>query len=135
MATTNFHARIERIQKAHANATAPTTKPVREGGVASVTEAMQKQKRRSPVRDHLMSIVFGVMLGGLAAVLHVGLGMEGSPWGPGTTLHSVLQYPTLVGLALAPLLMLVSVFAAAKRPAFALFSLGYITGAMIPLML
>ena len=135
MATANFHARIERIQKAQASMAAPPTKPVREPGVASVIATKKQRKRRNPVKDTLMSLIFGVILGCLVSVLHVGLSMEDSAWGPGTALHDILQYPALVGLASAPALMISAVFVAAKRPAYALFALGYISGAALPLMM
>ena len=54
---------------------------------------------------------------------------------PGTELNEVMFLPSLGGLALAPLLMLASLFLASKRPGFALFSLSYLTGLIVTMMI
>ena len=134
MATANFHARIERIQKAQQQMAQPASKPVREGGVASVAAVMQPKKRRSAFKDNMLSLVIGIMLGGLAAVMFIGLSMESSPWGPETDLNDAVQYVTLASFGMAPVLMLIAVIVASKRPGFALFSLGYISALVTPLL-
>ena len=134
MATANFHARIARIQKAHQNVPVTTAKSVRDPGVAAIALS-RKSSRRSPVRDHLVSLSLGLVLGALAAVLQIGHQMEDAPWGPGSDWHALAFYPILGCLALAPLLLLMSLFLVNRRPGFALFSLGYLSGVVIPLFL
>ena len=112
----------------------PAPKSVREGGVASVAAVMQPKKPRNALKDNLLSLIIGIMLGGLAAVMFIGLSMESSPWGPDTAFHSAVQYATLASFGMAPVLMLVGVIVATKRPGFALFSLGYITALAAPLL-
>jgi hypothetical protein len=136
MATANFYARLERIQKAQERM--PEQKPVsfRAPGMAGIQASNRmKARRRHPIRDHLVSTSFGLVLGCLVAVALIGLSLETAPWGPGTAWHDILYYPVLGGLALAPVLMLVSLFLAAKRPSFALFSLGYLSGIVVPLFI
>lgn len=137
MSTANFHDRIERIQRAHAQA--PVSKPVsfRTKGAAGVaaSQSRLKLRRRTTLRDHILSLAFGVVLGALVAVALIGLSMEGTLWGPGTVWHDIAYYPTMAGLGLSPVLMLVSLFTAARRPGFALFSLGYLSGIAVPLMI
>lgn len=135
MATASFQARIERIQKAQVNATPVAPKSVREPGVAAIAASLQPKRRNHPIKDHLISLSLGLVLGCLAAVAQIGLSFEGSPWGPGTELHDLAQYPIMGFLGLAPLLMLLSVFVASKRPGFALFSLGYLSGVVVPIFI
>ena len=137
MATANFQARLDRIQRAQEDAPIVKPKSFREPGMAGVQAVMapRRRKRRHPVMEHLVSIAFGVVLGCLAAVAFIGLFMEGAPWGPGTALHGMAYYPIMASLGVAPILMIVSVFVAANRPAFALFSLGYVTGIVVTLLL
>ncbi|WP_227267936.1 hypothetical protein [Roseobacter weihaiensis] len=135
MATDNFHARLERIQKTQQHA--PISKPssFRTPGVAGIAAAgrVKRRRRRHPVMEHLMSVAFGIVSGGLIAVALIGLSLQGGPWGPGTPWHDIAFYPIMAGLALAPLLMCVSLLVASRRPGFALFSLGYLSGVVIPL--
>lgn len=133
MATANFHARIERIQKAQASVQAPTVKSVRDPGIAAIAASRRGKRRRHPIRDHLTSLSLGIVLGALAAVLQIGHEMEGMPWGPGTDYHALATWPILASLALAPFLILMSVVLATRRPGFALFSLGYLSGVVVPL--
>ena len=133
MATANFHARIARIQKAHQDIPVTTAKSVREPGIAAIALSRKSSRRRSPVRDHLVSLSLGLVLGALAAVLQIGHQMESSPWGPESDWHALAFYPILGCLALAPLLLLMSLFLVNRRPGFALFSLGYLSGVVIPL--
>jgi hypothetical protein len=104
-------------------------------GVQAVRQAPGRRRRRHPVMDHVMSISFGLVLGCLVAVALIGLSVESSPWGPGTNLHDISYYPIMAALAAAPLLMLLSIFSAASRPGFALFSLAYISGIVTPLVI
>ena len=136
MATANFHARIERIQKAQAQVASPRIGSIRDPGMAGIAASRSiRRRRRHPILDHLFSTGIGIMLGCLVAVALDGLASQGSLWGPGSAWHGLVYYPTMGGLGLAPLLMLVSLFVAAKRPGFALFSLGYLTGIVVPLAL
>lgn len=135
MATDNFHARLERIQKAQEHAPATKLPSFRTPGVAGVaaTGRVKRRRRRHPIMEHLMSAAFGLVLGGLIAVALIGLSLESATWGPGTPWHDIAFYPIMGGLALAPVLMFVSLLVAARRPGFALFSLGYLSGVVIPL--
>lgn len=135
MATANFHARIERIQKAHAQAAAPKITSVREPGIASIAASLGPKRRRHPIKEHLTSLSLGVVMGTLAAVAQIGHSIEGSPWGPGSQWYDLAFYPIMGCLAVAPILILLSLFLAARRPGFALFSLGYLSGVMIPLFI
>lgn len=135
MATANFHARIQRIQKSHQNMPVATTTSVREPGIAAIAATRQSRRRRSPLRDHLVSLLLGLVLGGLAAVLQIGHQMEGAPWGPGGDWNDLAFYPIVGCLALAPLLILLSLFLVNRRPGFALFSLGYLSGVVVPLFI
>ncbi len=137
MAPASFHARIERIQQAQSQTRVAAPKSVREPGAASIAASLRVKRRRSrsPIREHLSSLALGSVMGCLAAVAQIGLNYEGSPWGPGTQWNELAMYPIMAGLALAPVLMLMSVFLASKKPAFALFSLGYLSGLVIPLIL
>lgn len=137
MATANFHARLERIQKAQ-EAAAPRAKTAsfRTPGVAGVGALRRKKmRRRHPVTDHLFSIAMGLVLGALLTVGFIGLSQEGAPWGPGTTWNEFVYYPILAGFGLAPLLLAVSLVVASRRPGFALFSLSYLSGIVVPLFL
>lgn len=137
MTTNNFQSRLDRIQKSHAQAPAPKAVGVREPGVAAIAAShrMPRNKRRHPVMEHLFATGIGGILGCLIAVALIGLSMDTSPWGPGTPWYGMVYYPTMAGLALAPLLMLVSMMVAARRPGFALFSLGYLSGIVLPLII
>ena len=84
MATTNFHARIERIQKAHASVAVAAPKSVRASGIAGIA-ASHRIKRRNPLREHLTSISLGLVLGALAAVAQIGLGSDTATWGTGVS--------------------------------------------------
>lgn len=133
MATANFQARLERIQASQTDLTPTKPQPVRTQGVASVRVA--SEKRRSPIRDHFVSLLLGLVLGALAAVALIGLTFENSPWALGTPWHDVVYYIAMAGLGAAPILMLLSLFMATRRPGFALFSLGYLSGVMVPMFL
>lgn len=134
MATANFHARIERIQKSQAQMQAQPipTKPVRTPGVASIAQSMERPRKRNAITEHLISLATGALLGGLGAVGQFGLSMEGALWGPGTDWHDMAVYPVLGSLLLAPLLLVLSLFLVNKRPGFALFTLGYLSTIMLP---
>ncbi len=136
MANEVFHARIERIQRAHAKAAAPSNATFRTPGIAGVAAAQGfKRRARNPIREHLASIAFGLVLGCLVAVGLIGLSQDGTSWATGTPWHDIVYYVTMAGLALAPVMVLVSMMVAARRPAFALFSLGYLSGVVVPLFL
>jgi hypothetical protein len=45
----------------------------------------------------------------------------------------MVYYPAMGGLVLAPLLLVVSLIVASKKPGIALFSLGYLTGMIVTL--
>ncbi|MCV3270986.1 hypothetical protein [Roseobacter sinensis] len=137
MATTGFHARIERINRAHEGlAPAREKAPIRALRSQPVPKAIRrKARRRLRIFDHLQPIALGSVLGALAAVMLTGLTSENSPWGPGTELNQMMFLPSLGALALAPLLMLASLVVASKRPGFALFSLSYLTGLVVTMMI
>lgn len=136
MATANFQARLQRIQAAQEQAPAPKSTSFRSPGVAGVAATRQvKRRRRNPIKEHLVSTIFGLILGCLVAVALLGLSMESAPWGPGTDLNQLVYYPVMGGLGLAPILMLLSLVVASRKPGFALFSLGYLTGIMVPLFI
>lgn len=136
MATANFQARIERIQRAQTNAPVQNSKNFRATGMAGVAAATAvKRRRRSPLRDHVVSIALGFVLGALVSVISIGLSMENTPWGANSSYHDIAYYATMGGFGLAPLFVLVSIFTASSRPGFALFSLAYISGIAVPLFL
>ncbi|WP_299864464.1 hypothetical protein [uncultured Roseobacter sp.] len=137
MATANFQARIERINRAHEGlAPARAKTPIRALRSQPVTmSARRAGRRRLSIFDHMQSMALGSVLGCIVAVLLTGLASENSPWGPGTDLNEMLFLPALAGLALAPILMLVSLFLASKRPGFALFSLSYLSGLVITMLI
>ncbi len=139
MATASFQARLERIQNAQAQtgqATATSFRAAGATGVQAATAVKRNRNRsRSQLMEHMKSIVMGLVLGCLIAVALIGLSVENSPWGAGTDWHTLVFYPTMGGLGLAPLLLLVSLFNASSRPGFALFSLGYLTGIVVPLFI
>ncbi len=137
MAPANFQERLERIQKAHADAPQSVHANIRAPGIAGIAASarVKSRRRRHPIMEHLVSTSLGIVLGCLVAVALVGLSSEDALWGPGTPLHDFVFYPTMGGLALAPVLMLFAVLTAARKPGFALFSLGYLSGIVIPLFL
>lgn len=135
MSTANFHSRIERIQKAQELAPDVKTTNFREPGVAGVAAATNvKRRQRHPVMAHMLAVAFGIIFGGLVAVALMGLTFEGSPWGPGTQWREIVYFPTMAGMALAPTLMIISLFVASRRPGVALFSLGYLSGIVVTLL-
>lgn len=137
MATASFQARLERIQNAQAQTGQATATSFRAAGATGVqaATAVKRNRNRSQLMEHMKSIVMGLVLGCLIAVALIGLSVENSPWGAGTDWHTLVFYPTMGGLGLAPLLLLVSLFNASSRPGFALFSLGYLTGIVVPLFI
>ena len=134
MATANFQARLERIQQAQQHAPRQPSTNFRSPGIAGIA-ASNRRRRRNLAREHLVSLILGTMLGGLIAVALIGLSLESAPWGPGTEWHNIVYIPTMVGLAAAPALLLVSLFMAQKKPGFAIFSLGYLSGVVITLFI
>lgn len=137
MTTNNFQSRLDRIQKSHAQAPAPKAVGVRESGVAAIaaSQRVPRSRPRHPIMEHLFATGTGGLLGCLIALALIGLSMATSPWGPGTPWYNLVYYPIMGGLALAPLLMLASMMVAARQPGFALFSLGYLSGIVLPLIL
>lgn len=137
MATANFQARIERIQKAQAQAqpVAAPSKPIRAQGAANLAQSMGRRRKRHPVREHLVSLSLGALLGALGAVGQIGLSKEGALWGPETPWHDLATYPVLGSLLLAPVLLILSLFLVSKRPGFAVFSLGYLSIIILPFIL
>ncbi len=133
MAPANFQERIERIQKAHQGIPEPRVQSVRAPGMAAVAAARRPKRRNNPVREHMNALSMGIVLGTLAAVAQLGHEMEGAPWGPGGEWYAFATLPILGSLALAPILLLMSLIIATRRPGFALFSLGYLSGIIIPL--
>lgn len=133
MATDNFHARLKRINESHADLEPVSAASIRELRSVGMVRTRGKSRKRHPVWDHLVSIAFGIVLGCLAAVALIGLTLDGSPWGPGTELQNMVYYPAMGGLGLAPLLLVVSMVVASKKPGIALFSLGYLTGMTVTL--
>ncbi len=69
------------------------------------------------------------------AVGLLGLSMENAPWGVGSAYHDIAYVVTMGGLGLAPVLMLLAMLLATRRPGFALFSLGYLSGVVVPLFI
>lgn len=134
MATDNFYARLERIERAQ-TAVAPTRSiPIRElrsSGGPGMTPAGVIRRQRHPIMEHLRALSVGFLLGLVVAVALIGLTWDGSPWGAGTQWHSYVFWPAMGGLAMAGILMVISLFVATKRPGFALFSLGYLTGLVL----
>jgi hypothetical protein len=137
MATASFQARLERIQNAQAQTGQVPVTSFRAAGATGVqaATAVKRNRNRSQLMEHMKSIVLGLVLGCLVAVALIGLSVENSPWGAGTDWHTLVFYPAMGGLGLAPLLLLVSLFNASSRPGFALFSLGYLTGIVVPLFI
>jgi hypothetical protein len=136
MAPANFHSRLQRIQEAQERMEAPAAANFRAQGVAGVAAVRApKRRRRSPIREHLSSTLFGLVLGCLLAVGLIGLTQDGSLWGPGSKWHALAYYPIMGGLAMTPVLMILSLVMAARKPAFALFSLGYLSGVVIPMFI
>ena len=137
MAPANFQERLQRIEKAQAGVPEPVRANIRAPGIAGIAASnrVKRRRRRHPIMDHMVSTSLGIVLGCLVAVALVGLSSTEALWGPGTPLHDFVYYPTMGGLALAPLLMLVAMLTAARRPGFALFSLGYLSGIVVPLFM
>ncbi|MBW4708759.1 hypothetical protein KX928_13300 [Roseobacter sp. YSTF-M11] len=137
MATANFQARLDRINKSHQGlAPAREKLPIRALRSQPIPRAAKSGgRKRFAIFDHSLAIAFGSVLGCIAAVVLAGLTSENSPWGPGTELNQTMFLPALGGLGLAPLLMLASVFVASKKPGFALFSLSYLSGMIVFLTL
>ena len=137
MATASFQARLERIQNAQVQTGQATVTSFRAAGATGVqaATAVKRNRNRSQLMEHMKSIFLGLVLGCLVAVALIGLSVENSPWGAGTDWHTLVFYPAMGGLGLAPLLLLVSLFNASSRPGFALFSLGYLTGIVVPLFI
>lgn len=136
MATANFHARIERIQNGKASVPVQNNKNFRKSGASGVAAATAvKRRRQSPLRDHVVSVALGLLLGALLCVVSIGLSMESTPWGPDSAYHTIAYYATLGGFGLTPILVLISVMTASKRPGFALFSLAYISGIAVTFFL
>lgn len=136
MATANFQARIKRIQQGQTNLPAQKAQSFRTPGMAGVAAANTvRRRRRAPLRDHVVSIALGCVLGALMAVMSIGLSMNTTPWGPQSPFHNIASYAITAGLGLAPVLLVLSMMMAAKRPGFALFSLAYVTGIILPLLL
>ena len=137
MAPANFQARLERIQKAQAQeaqVAASSFCAPRAAGIQP-TKRVKRQRRRLPVMDHLMATLFGLVLGCLVAVALTGLSIENSPWGPGSDWYDWAYYATMAGLGMAPFLIIMALFVASSRPGFALFSLAYLSGIVIPLII
>ncbi|MGC3937082.1 hypothetical protein ACOTTU_04695 [Roseobacter sp. EG26] len=133
MATANFQARLDRINKAHRGfAPARDKLPIRSLRSQPIPRSVKTAgRKRFALFDHSLAMAMGSMLGCLAAVLLTGLTSENSPWGPGTEWNELVFLPALGGLALAPVLMLASLFLASRKPGLALFSLSYLTGLVV----
>lgn len=132
MANDAFNARLQRIQAAHADLEPVASTSVRALRSVGMTRSRAK-RRKHPAWEHLVTIAFGIVLGCLVGVGLVGLTVEASPWGPGTDLNALVYYPAMAGLALAPVLIILSLCFASTKPGFALFSLGYLTGITVSL--
>jgi hypothetical protein len=135
MATASFEARLKRIHDAHGDMEIVPQMPLRTRSSPGAMPVMRRRKRRHPLRAPVLATVAGVLSGGIGAVLLLGITSDTSPWGPGTTLYERAYWPAMAALALAPLLILLSVFQAAARPRFALFSLGYLGGLVGPVLM
>ena len=137
MANDVFYARLERIQQSQQQM-APVRRavPVRELSTTmpGATPVGMAGQLPSPVFAHLKALFFGVVLGVIAAIALIGLSWEGSPWTVGTEYHDYVFWPAMGGLALGGVLILVSMMVAASRPGFALFSLGYLSGLIVSLI-
>lgn len=135
MAPANFHERIERIQRAHRDLPQQSVTSVRAPGMAAIAASRRSKRRRNPIREHMNSLSLGILLGTCAAVGQIGHEIEGSPWGPGGDWYAFSTLPILASLALAPVLLLMSLMLVNRRPGFALFSLGYLSGVVIPIFM
>lgn len=134
MATSNFHARLERIEKAQAGVPASKSAHFRTPGIAGVAAIKRgKLRKRNPLKDHVLSLAIGVVMGALMTVGFIGLSQETSFWGPGTTLNDYVYYPIMAGLALSPVFLIAALIFASRKPGFAIYALGYVTGIVIPL--
>jgi hypothetical protein len=135
MTTASFEARLKRIHDAHGDMEIVPAIPLRTGGSSGTMPVMRRRKRRHPLRAPFFAALVGLLAGAAGALLLLGLTSDTSPWGPGTEGYERAYWPAMAALALAPLLTLVSVFQAATRPRFALFSLGYLIGLVGPALL
>lgn len=137
MATTNFETRIARINQAHKGLAPMRAKaPIRSLQSQPVAMTLQRRSsKRFAIFDHFQPMAIGSVLGCIAAVLLSGLTSENALWGPGTALNEMLFLPALGGLALAPILMIASLFLASRKPGFALFSLSYLTGLVVTMVI
>lgn len=136
MATANFHSRIKRIEQAQTVGTGPESNT--RNGPGKAVHALAGTvvtRRRHPLADHIMAAALGIFPGCLVAVALIGLSWESAPWGPGSAWYSIVFYPTMLGLALAPVLILFAVCTAVRRPSVALFALGYLSGVLIPVFI
>ena len=96
MATANFHARLERIHKAQAQMPEVSRSSIRAPGIAGIAASNRiKRRRRHPIKDHVLSTAFGIVLGCLVAVALVGLSSQEALWGVATPLHDSVSYTHL----------------------------------------
>ncbi|WP_300029816.1 hypothetical protein [uncultured Roseobacter sp.] len=136
MANDIFYARLERIRQSQQLATPTRAVPIRElsSTMPGATPAGMANQQRHPAFAHLRALFFGTVLGIVAAVALIGLSWEGSPWTAGTEYYNYVFWPAMGGLAMGGILILASMMVAARKPGFALFSLGYLSGLIVCLM-
>ncbi|WP_298836088.1 hypothetical protein [uncultured Roseobacter sp.] len=136
MANDVFYARLERIQQSQQQAMPTRSVPIRQmsATMPGASPAGMISQRQHPVFAHLKALFIGTVLGVIAAIALIGLSWEGSPWAAGTGYHDYVFWPAMAGLAMGGVLILISLVVASRRPAFALFSLGYLSGLIISLI-
>ncbi len=139
MATANFHARIERIQRAQAHAEMPKRSrraPMRAPQTADITQnhTVNLGKGAKPVARLLLPMSVGASLGVVGGLALLGATTEGWMWGPGTSMNSVMLPASLGAMALAPLLMFAALVKGGAKPGLSLLALSYLSGFMLMLL-
>jgi hypothetical protein len=121
MATAEFHARIQRINK----------KPIQRIPVAAKAATLKSKaphKRTadgSAIGEHIVSSSVGIGIGLLIAIVNLGAVRDDSPWGPGTEISEIVSLVGSVGvLATVPMIVL-GLFLRKSKPDFFFFSMAY----------
>lgn len=139
MATANFHARIERIQRAQAKAVPKRRKrgPIRQQPLMAEHAAqhtLELGKRSKPMARLLLPMSVGASMGVVGGLALLGATTEGWMWGPGTPLNPFVLPVGIGGLALAALLMFAALIKGGDKPGLSFLALSYLSGFMLMLL-
>lgn len=139
MATANFQARIERIQKAQAQS-APKQrkrKPMRQHPAIvdhAAQHTLELGRRSKPMAKLFLPMSVGASLGVVGGLALLGATSDGWFWGPGTPLNPFVLPIGLGGLALAALLMFAALIKGGEKPGLSFLALSYLSGFMLMLL-